>query len=56
MARAARLRAEVLSLRTPDAIHVATAKVAGGDAFVTNDKGLCQVAGLSLRLISDYVD
>lgn len=38
--RAAELRAQRPALRTPDAIHVATADLAGCDAFVTNYKSL----------------
>lgn len=36
-AEAARIRAEY-RLRTPDAIHAATAKVAAADALITNDR------------------
>ena len=41
-AEAARLRAQY-GLRTPDAIHAATALVAGADLFVTNDRDLLKV-------------
>ena len=37
---AAKLRAGRGALRTPDAIHVATASLAGCGTFVTNDKAL----------------
>ncbi len=51
--RAARLRAAVRSLRTPDAIHAATAIQAGCVAFLSNDQGFRQVAGLPLVLLCD---
>src|SRR3989338_247889 len=35
---AAKLRAEYSSLRTPDAIHLATAIVSGAKLFITTDK------------------
>jgi predicted nucleic acid-binding protein len=41
--RAAELRAE-LRLRTPDAIHVATAQLVRADAFLTQDEGLLRLA------------
>jgi predicted nucleic acid-binding protein len=47
--RAADLRARY-SLRTPDALHVATAMVAGCDAFLTNDLGLLRV-GPDIRVL-----
>ncbi len=40
--------------RTPDAIHLATAQLAGADAFVTNDDKLCGFSGVnvvSLRIM-----
>lgn len=40
LGEAARLRAARLALRTPDAIHIATAILAGSASFVTNDKSL----------------
>lgn len=41
LGRAARLRASRPSLRTSDAVHLATAELSGCDVFVTNDKALC---------------
>lgn len=38
-------------LRTPDAIHAATALLAGCDEFVTNDEGFRRVKNLPMRLI-----
>jgi predicted nucleic acid-binding protein len=32
--------------RTPDAIHLATAQLAGADAFVTNDEALQSFTGV----------
>jgi predicted nucleic acid-binding protein len=37
---AAQLRADTPSLRTPDAIHLATATLAKADAFVSGDAGI----------------
>jgi predicted nucleic acid-binding protein len=37
---AARLRAEVPALRTPDAIHTATARLAKASVFLTADQGI----------------
>lgn len=48
---AARLRA--VGLRTPDALHAATALAAGCVLFVTNDPGFRRVAGLSIVLLSE---
>jgi predicted nucleic acid-binding protein len=42
--RAAAIRA-VHKFRTPDAIHLATAELAGADVFVTNDEKLVRFAG-----------
>ncbi|MCX6358369.1 MAG: PIN domain-containing protein [Armatimonadetes bacterium] len=45
-AESARLRAEFPRLRTPDAIHLATASLSGCSAILTNDVALRQVAGV----------
>ncbi len=45
---AARMQA-LLSLRLPDAIHVATALAAGCDVVISNDKRLKVPAGLELQ-------
>lgn len=42
---AARLRAETSTLRTPDAIHLATAMLANADAFLSSDQGIKTVPG-----------
>jgi predicted nucleic acid-binding protein len=44
---AARLRA-THNVRTPDAIHLATAKTAGASWFLTNDVGFPPVPGISM--------
>ena len=49
---AARLRAET-SLRTPDAIHAATALSVGCSAFITNDAAFRVVGTLPVQLLSD---
>lgn len=50
--RAADLRARY-SLRTPDALHVATAIIAGCDAFLTNDAALRRISELHVLLLDD---
>jgi predicted nucleic acid-binding protein len=50
--RAARLRA-THGLKTPDAIHAATALLAGSALFVTNDAGFRRVSGLPVAVLSD---
>jgi len=53
---AARIRAEY-NLRTPDALHVATALDVQADAFVTNDQGLQVVSPeIHILLLEDWVD
>jgi predicted nucleic acid-binding protein len=44
-------------LRTPDAVHVATAQLNGAKAFVTNDKRLRRVAaeGIDVIILDDFV-
>jgi predicted nucleic acid-binding protein len=49
---AARLRARY-NLRTPDALHVATAINAGCQAFLTNDNTLKRVTELSILILDD---
>lgn len=53
--RAAELRAARTSLKVPDAIHVATAELAGCDAFVTNDKSLRSVPLIPVVMLNDLV-
>jgi len=44
-------------LRTPDALHVATALDVQADAFVTNDQGLQVVSPeIHILLLEDWVD
>lgn len=50
--RAAHLRVQY-GLRTPDALHVATAIIAGCDAFLTNDFGLKQVREVQVLLLDE---
>jgi predicted nucleic acid-binding protein len=52
---AARLRAALLALKTPDAIHAATALVHGCALFVTNDIGFRHVPGLTLAILDDVL-
>ena len=52
---AARLRAVIPGLRTPDALHAATALVAGCALFLTNDIGFRRVPGLPLALLDDVL-
>jgi predicted nucleic acid-binding protein len=40
-------------LRTPDAILIATAIMAGCDAFLTNDKRLKQVTEIKVLVLED---
>jgi predicted nucleic acid-binding protein len=50
---AARLRATLPPLRTPDAIHAATARLVGSSLFLSNDTGFRRVPGLNLILLDD---
>lgn len=50
--RAAHLRARY-RLRTPDALHIATALVAGCDAFLTNDLALKRVTEIQVLALDD---
>jgi predicted nucleic acid-binding protein len=49
-AEAARIRA-TYSMKTPDAIQLATAQQSGATAFLTNDAGLAAVPGLRLIVL-----
>lgn len=49
---AAHLRATT-RLKTPDAIHAATALAVGCDLFVTNDRDLTRVPGLAVTVLAD---
>lgn len=49
---AAQLRAD-LSVRLPDAIHIATARAAGCKTFLTNDKPLKKDIGMPVMIISE---
>lgn len=53
--RAAQLRADHPSLRTPDAIHAATALEHSADQFVTNDRSFRQLPGLPVTLLSNLI-
>jgi predicted nucleic acid-binding protein len=50
--QAARLRATT-GLKTPDALHAATALAVGSTLFVTNDGGFRRVAGLPLVVLNE---
>jgi predicted nucleic acid-binding protein len=52
--RAAELRATT-RLRTPDAIHAATALVMGCTMFLTNDRGFRTVSGLPVTPLDDLL-
>lgn len=50
--RAAELRAQY-NLKTPDALHVATALISDAEAFLTNDQGIKRVKELKVIVLSD---
>ena len=52
---AARLRATT-NLRTPDAIHVATAMNTGCTLFLSNDRGLRGISHLSVVILQDVLE
>jgi predicted nucleic acid-binding protein len=52
---AARLRALRIALKTPDALHAATALVHGCALFVTNDIGFRSITGLPLVVLDDVL-
>jgi predicted nucleic acid-binding protein len=49
----ARMRAALPAMHTPDAIHGATARLAGCDVFLTNDRHLKTISGLQITLLSE---
>jgi predicted nucleic acid-binding protein len=49
---AARIRAKH-NVRTPDALHLATALHSGAAVFVTNDRALPQLSGLEVLLLGE---
>jgi predicted nucleic acid-binding protein len=51
---AARLRATT-RLKTPDAVHAATARQAGCALFVTNDAGFRGLPGLPVAILDDHL-
>lgn len=51
--QAARLRASIPRLKTPDALYAATAMTAGSALFLTNDPGFRRISDLSLILLSE---
>lgn len=53
--RAAKLRATTGGVKTPDAIHAATALEVGATQFLTNDAGLRSVANLSVTLLDELL-
>ena len=52
---AARLRAITSSLRTPDAIHAATAIASGCAQFLTNDRPLRIIANLPIVILDEVL-
>ena len=50
--KATELRAKY-NLKTPDALHLATAIVSGADAFLTNDKGFKRVTDINILILDD---
>lgn len=51
---AATLRATI-KVKTPDAIHLATAQALGCSLFITNDRSLHAFTGLSITILSDLL-
>jgi predicted nucleic acid-binding protein len=50
---AAAMRAALPSLRTPDAIHGATARLAGCDVLLSNDRSLKRLPGIAVILADE---
>jgi uncharacterized protein len=49
--RAASIRAHHVSIKTPDAIHLAAAVESGCDVFLTNDQALTKFTGITVEVI-----
>jgi predicted nucleic acid-binding protein len=55
LVRAATVRAQT-NLKLPDAIHVASAMVAGAEGFLTNDRALLRASGLlPIHILDDVI-
>jgi predicted nucleic acid-binding protein len=52
---AAKLRASIRSLRAPDAIHAATAAIAGVSLFLTNDRAFRVAASVAVTCLDDVL-
>jgi predicted nucleic acid-binding protein len=52
---AARIRAAIPALRTPDALHAATAALHPSALFITNDPDFRKVPGLPVVVLSDLL-
>lgn len=53
--RAAEFRAKIPSLRTPDALHAATAVESKCDVFLTNDAGFKKIPELKAIILRDSI-
>lgn len=53
--QAAQLRASYQRLKTPDAIHAATALIERVDAVITNDSTFRNLPGLVVMMLDDYL-
>lgn len=53
--RAAKLRGKYPSLKTIDALQIATAEDVSADAFLTNDKKLKHIKDIKVLLLTDYL-
>lgn len=53
--KAGQLRQTIRSIRTPDALHLATALECGADYFITNDKDLAKLdVGIKIILLEKF--
>jgi len=51
--QAAQIRSQY-NVSTPDAIQLATARLGGADALISNDRGLARVKGSKVLILDDY--